>query len=68
MNIRSGAAARAGLAAGAVVFTTAPIPFAVREPLVDLDATSRLGWGWHCGSRPTMTSTACDGYVITVHG
>ena len=30
---------------GAVVFTTSPIPFAVREPTVDLDATSRLGWG-----------------------
>lgn len=30
---------------GAVVFVTAPIPFAVREPLVDLDAVPRLGWG-----------------------
>jgi predicted enzyme related to lactoylglutathione lyase len=30
---------------GAVVFTTQPIPFALREPAVDLDATSRLGWG-----------------------
>jgi predicted enzyme related to lactoylglutathione lyase len=30
---------------GAVVFTTEPIPFAIREPVVDLDATSRLGWG-----------------------
>ena len=30
---------------GAVVFATEPIPFAVREPAVDLDATSRLGWG-----------------------
>jgi catechol 2,3-dioxygenase-like lactoylglutathione lyase family enzyme len=30
---------------GAVVFTTEPIPFAIREPAVDLDATSRLGWG-----------------------
>lgn len=29
----------------AVVFDTSPIPFAVREPLVDLDAASRLGWG-----------------------
>lgn len=29
----------------AVVFTTKPIPFAVREPAVDLDATDRLGWG-----------------------
>lgn len=30
---------------GAVVFDTAPIPFALREPLVDLAATDRLGWG-----------------------
>lgn len=31
--------------AGAVVFATEPIPFAIREPSVDLDATNRLGWG-----------------------
>lgn len=30
---------------GAVVFRSEPIPFAVREPLVDLDAVERLGWG-----------------------
>ncbi len=30
---------------GAVVFATAPIPFAIREPAVDLSATDRLGWG-----------------------
>ncbi len=30
---------------GAVVFATEPVPFAVRRPLVDLDATSKLGWG-----------------------
>lgn len=29
----------------AVVFRTEPIPFAVREPVVDLDAVERLGWG-----------------------
>src|SRR5262245_8645835 len=31
----------------AVVFQTAPVPFAVREPApgVDLDAVDRLGWG-----------------------
>jgi predicted enzyme related to lactoylglutathione lyase len=29
----------------AVVFETEPIPFAVREPLVDLGAVDRLGWG-----------------------
>lgn len=30
---------------GAVVFTTIPIPFAVREPAIDLRAVDRLGWG-----------------------
>lgn len=29
----------------AVVFDTAPVPFAVREPLVDLEAVSSLGHG-----------------------
>lgn len=29
----------------AVLFRTEPIPFAVREPTVDLDAVDRLGWG-----------------------
>jgi predicted enzyme related to lactoylglutathione lyase len=29
----------------AVVFDTSPIPFAVRDPLPDLDATDKLGWG-----------------------
>jgi predicted enzyme related to lactoylglutathione lyase len=29
----------------AVVFDTRPIPFAVREPAVDLDATDKLGRG-----------------------
>ena len=30
---------------GATVFATSPIPFAIREPAVDLDATDKLGWG-----------------------
>jgi len=30
---------------GAVVFKTEPVPFGIRRPLVDLDATSLLGWG-----------------------
>ncbi len=30
---------------GAIVFQTAPIPFAIREPMVDLDAVGHLGWG-----------------------
>jgi len=29
----------------AVVFRTEPIPFAIRESAVDLDAVERLGWG-----------------------
>ena len=29
----------------AVVFATEPVPFAVRRPLVDLDAVEKLGWG-----------------------
>jgi len=29
----------------AVVFQTAPIPFAIREPAVDLEAVPQLGWG-----------------------
>ena len=29
----------------AVVFQTEPVPFAVREPVVDLDAVDKLGWG-----------------------
>ena len=29
----------------AVVFATEPIAFAVREPLVDLEAVDKLGWG-----------------------
>ena len=30
---------------GALIFQTKPIPFAIRTPMVDLDATSKLGWG-----------------------
>jgi predicted enzyme related to lactoylglutathione lyase len=30
---------------GAIVFSTRPIPFAIRTPTVDLDSTSKLGWG-----------------------
>jgi quinol monooxygenase YgiN/predicted enzyme related to lactoylglutathione lyase len=30
---------------GAVVFKTEPVPFGIRKSLVDLDATSLLGWG-----------------------
>lgn len=30
---------------GAIIFDTKPIPFAIRTPLVDLEASSKLGWG-----------------------
>lgn len=30
---------------GATVFQTAPVPFAIREPMVDLDSVQWLGWG-----------------------
>ena len=40
-----GLAAAPGGPPDAVVFATEPIPFAVRVPLVDLDAVDRLGWG-----------------------
>ena len=30
---------------GAIVFDTRPIPFAIRDPLVDLGASPKLGWG-----------------------
>ncbi|GCF10141.1 VOC family protein [Dictyobacter arantiisoli] len=29
----------------AIVFRTQPIPFAIREPVVNLDEVSHLGWG-----------------------
>lgn len=35
----------AGSPPHAVVFDTQPIPFAVREPMVDLDSVRELGWG-----------------------
>ena len=31
--------------AHAVVFATQPIPFAIREPNIDLAASEKLGWG-----------------------
>lgn len=45
----------------AVVFNTTPIPFAVREPMVDLDAVPRLGWGialWFGCDDPDALHTA----------
>ena len=34
---------------GAVVFATEPVPFAVREPMVDLDAAPGSAGAWRCG-------------------
>lgn len=54
---------------GAVVFETRPIPFAVREPMVDLDSVERLGWGvglWmNCDDADSLAaSLRGDGVVI----
>lgn len=51
----------------AVVFQTAPIPFAVREPIVDLAAVPHLGWGvalWFgCEDPDTLYTTLVDAGV-----
>lgn len=48
----------------AVVFKTSPIPFAIREPMVDLDAVPRLGWGialWFgCDDPDALHTTLVD--------
>lgn len=48
----------------AVVFKTSPIPFAVREPLVDLGAVPRLGWGvglwFNCDDPDALHTTLVD--------
>ncbi len=55
---------------GAVVFRTAPIPFAVRKPLVDLEAVSRLGWGvalWlACDTADALAATLEEAGVALV--
>lgn len=42
---RLGLIAASHSTADAIVFETKPIPFAIRRPLVDLDASKHLGWG-----------------------
>lgn len=42
---RLGLTRSAGGPPNAILFDTKPLPFALREPMVDLDATSKLGWG-----------------------
>ena len=39
----------------AIVFDTKPIAFAIRKPLLDLTATSHLGWGYRCGCHATTS-------------
>ena len=39
---------------GAVIFNTKPVPFAIRTPMVDLDATSRLDGACLFGSPQRM--------------
>lgn len=47
-----------GVSEDAVVFATEPLPFAVRKPLVDLEAVEKLGWGvalWmRCDGAPAL--------------
>jgi quinol monooxygenase YgiN len=45
MSIGSGFTPEEQSPPGAVVFKTGATPFAIRKPQVDLEATSRLGWG-----------------------
>lgn len=45
---------------GAVVFRSEPIPFAVREPLVDLEEVERLGWGVALWLRCDDAQELCD--------
>lgn len=54
---------------GAVIFDKGRIPFAVREPTVDLDSVERLGWGvgiWmNCHDADALAaSLRGDGVVI----
>ncbi len=51
----------------AVVFDTAPIPFAIRRPVVDLAASPHLGWGvsiWiACDDADALHRELADGGV-----
>jgi predicted enzyme related to lactoylglutathione lyase len=48
----------------AVVFATEPITFAVREPLVDLDAVEYLGWGVAIWLKADDPQDLYDGMVL----
>ena len=53
----------------AVLFQTEPIPFAIRTPLVDLDASQKLGWGvslWlNCEKADSLCATL-EAHGITI--
>jgi catechol 2,3-dioxygenase-like lactoylglutathione lyase family enzyme len=54
---------------GAVVFATEPVPFAVREPMVDLDAAGRLGWGvalWLKADDPALLHDDLARHGVTI--
>jgi catechol 2,3-dioxygenase-like lactoylglutathione lyase family enzyme len=44
---------------GAVVFETQPIPFAIRTPMVDLNASTHLGWGVALWVRTNNADALC---------
>jgi predicted enzyme related to lactoylglutathione lyase len=44
----------------AVVFATEPVPFAVREPAIDLDAVDKLGWGVALWLRANDVEQICE--------
>ena len=55
---------------GEIVFDTKPIPFALRNPLVDLNAANRLGWGvalWmHADDIDTLYKRVIEQGVVIV--
>lgn len=53
----------------AVVFATSPIPFAIREPAVNLDEVTRLGWGvalWLKADRADALCAALEAHGIPI--
>ena len=53
----------------AVVFDTRPVPFALRDPIVDLDAVDHLGWGvalWLKADDPQVLHDALVAAGVTI--
>ena len=53
----------------AVVFATSPIPFAIREPAVNLDEVSRLGWGvalWLKSDHAEALCTSLEAHGVSI--